>query len=220
MFKLNKQEAIAYDQRGGYINQAGKYKTTIESAVWHIGQNQNGRSENIRLTVITEQKQKATFFINTSYASGTVNEGGIRLVNAILACLRLHGSGDPVPANVKEYNPDTKQEETVVRDCFTALHGRQLGIVVQMVHEEGRDNPSPTIYSVFEATTELTASEVMRSETEPKQLSKVLAYIADKPLVDKRKNAGNSSNHTPPSPQRQAPQQAAPVEDIDDDIPF
>ncbi|RPD89369.1 hypothetical protein EGK74_03880, partial [Neisseria weixii] len=177
MFKLNKQEAIAYDQRGGYINQAGKYKTTIESAVWHIGQNQNGRSENIRLTVTTEQKQKATFFINTSYANGIANEGGIRLVNAVLACLRLHGSGDPTPASVKEYNPDTKQEEVVIRDCFTALHGRQLGIVVQMVHEDGRDNPNPTIYSVFEANTELTASEIMRAETEPKQLSKVLAYI-------------------------------------------
>ena len=218
MYKLNKQDAIAYDQRGGYINQAGKYVVTIESAVFHVGNNANGRSENLKLSVIDNQKRKATFFINISYSNGVQNEGGLRTVSAILACLEEHDSGEPTPAQVKEYNRETKKEEVVTRDCFTKLHGKQLGIVVQMVHEEGYENPSPSLYSVFEASSELTASEIMRSETQPVQLGKVMAYIANKPMVDKRKV------HTaaPPAPPgRQTP--AAPAQradDIDDDIPF
>ena len=219
MFKLSKKDAIAYDQRGGYINQAGKYVVTIESAVFHIGNNDNGRSENLKLSVIDKQKRKATFFINTSHSNGVQNEGGLRTVSAILACLKEDDSGEPTPAQVKEYNHDTKQEEMVMRDCFTKLHGKQLGIVVQMVHEDKRENPSPSLYSVFEASSELTASEIMRGETQPAQLGKIMAYIANKPLIDKRKNSP-----VPPQPTRQPAQyqtaQTAPVEDIDDDIPF
>lgn len=218
MYKLNKQDAIAYDQRGGYINEAGKYKTVIESAVLHIGQNNNGRSENLKLSVIDEQKRKATFFINTSYSNGVQNESGLRTVSAILACLRMHDSGNAVPAQIKEYNRDTQREEYVSRDCFVSMHGKPIGIVVQMVHEDGRDNPSPHLYSVFEADTELTAGEIMRSETRPVQLGKVMAYIANKPMVDKRKTQ-TAAPPTPPG--RQAPAAPAqPVDDIDDDIPF
>lgn len=219
MYKLNKQDAIAYDQRGGYINQAGKYVVTIESAVFHVGNNANGRSENLKLSVIDNQKRKATFFINTSYSNGVQNEGGLRTVSAILACLREHDSGEPTPAQVKEYNRETQQEEVVTRDCFTKLHGKQLGIVVQMAHEDGRENPSPSLYSVFEASSELTASEIMRGETQPAQLGKVMVYIANKPLIYKRKNSP-----VPPQPTRQPAQRptatTAPAENIDDDIPF
>lgn len=143
----------------------------------------------------------------------------MRTVSAILACLKEHDSGEPTTAQVKEYNHDTKQEEAVMRDCFTKLHGKQLGIVVQMVHEDGRENPSPSLYSVFEASSELTAGEIMRGETQPAQLGKIMAYIANKPLVDKRKNSP-----VPPQPTRQPVQRptapTAPVDDIDSDIPF
>ena len=106
-----------------YINEAGKYKTVIESAVLHIGQNNNGRSENLKLSVIDEQKRKATFFINTSYGNGIQNESGLRTVSAILACLRMHDSGNAIPAQIKEYNRDTQREEYVSRDCFVSMHG-------------------------------------------------------------------------------------------------
>ena len=219
MFKLSKKDAIAYDNRSNYINEAGKYICTIESAVFHIGNNKNGKSENLRLSVKDGQNRKATFFINTSYANGTINEGGLKTISAILACLREHDTGEAVSASVKEYNSETKQDEVVIRDCFTKLHGRALGIVVQMVHEDDRENPTASLYSVFEASSELTASEIMRAETQPAQLSKIMAYIANKPLIDKRKNST-----VPPQPTRQSMPQpttpTAPIDDIDDDIPF
>ncbi|MDO4695053.1 MAG: hypothetical protein Q4A62_10640 [Eikenella sp.] len=215
MFKFDPAQAKAYDQRGGYINEAGKYPGHIESAVWHVKNGQNGRSEGIFLNFVSDAKQKARFYINTSYHGGTVNEGGCKLIHAILACLRMRESGDPVPTPVKEYNPDTRQEETVTRNCFIQLHGKPLGIVVQMVHEDGRDNPSPAIYSVFEPASEMTASEILARAAEPVQLGKVMAYIAEKPLNDRRK-----SQTPPPPPPRQAAPQGQPVDDLDDSIPF
>lgn len=219
MFKFDPAQAKAYDQRGGYINEAGKYPGYIESAVWHVKNGQNGQSQGIFLNFVSDAKQKARFYINTSYHGGTVNEGGCKLIHAILACLKMRESGDPVPTQVKEYNPDTRQEETVTRDCFIQLHNKPLGIVVQMVHEDGRDNPNPAIYSVFEPATEMTASEILGRATEPVQLGKVMAYIAEKPLNDRRK-AGSQT--PPPPPQRQAAAQGRPqpVDDLDDSIPF
>lgn len=219
MFKLSKKDAIAYDNRSNYINEAGKYICTIESAVFHIGNNKNGKSENLRLSVKDGKNRKATFFINTSYANGTINEGGLKTISAILACLREHDTGEAVSASVKEYNRETKQDEVVIRDCFTKLHGRALGIVVQMVHEDDRENHSASLYSVFEATTELSAGEIMRGETQPAQLGKIMAYIANKPFIDKRKN-----RPVPPQPTHQSmPQPTTPtaqVDDIDGDIQF
>lgn len=209
MFKLNKQDALSYDQRGGYINQAGKYNTVIESAVWYIGNSYKGRSENLKLTVVSEQKQKATFYINTSYSDGIKNEGGHRTISAILACLRMHETGNPVPTAVKEYSQETQREETVMRDCFVQLHGRHLGIIVQMVHEDGRDNPSPTLYSVFEAGTELTAGEILTRKEQPEQLGKIMAHIINKPLIDKRSK--QTAHEVPPPPTRR---------DTIDDIPY
>lgn len=218
MFKLDTNQAKAYDQRGGFINQAGKYSGIIESAVWHVKNSQNGQSQGIFLNFVSDAKQKARFYINTSYHGGTPNEGGCKLVHALLACLRMRESGDPLPAQIKEYNPDTQREETVTRDCFTALHGKNIGIVVQMVHEDGREHPSPAIYSLFEPASEMTASEILGRAAQPQQLAKVVAHIAEKPLYDKRKNTADGN--TPPPPQRQENTAVQPVEDIDDDIPF
>ena len=217
MFKINTQQARAYDQRGGYINEAGKYTGIIKAAVWHIGESPKGRSENVNLVFESDSKQKATFFINTSYQNGIPNDGGIQTINALLECLRERDSGDPTPATITEYNPDSKQDEQVQRECFTKLHNKRIGIVVQMEWQDGQDKPQPRLYSLFEADTELTASEVLDQKTQPEKLGKIMAYIAEKPLHDKRK-----TQSAPQPPQRQAtqPAPALPVDDIDDDIPF
>lgn len=218
MFKINTQQARAYDQRGGYINEAGKYTGTIKAAVWHIGESPKGRSENIKLVFESDSKQKATFFINTSYQNGIPNDGGIQTINALLVCLRERDSGDPTPATITEYNPDSKQDEQVQRECFTKLHNKRIGIVVQMEWQDGQDKPQPRLYSLFEAATELTASEVLDQKSQPEKLGKIMAYIAEKPLHDKRKTPAPQQPPQAKSTSTAAP--ALPVDDIDDDIPF
>lgn len=221
MFKLNTQLAKSYDERGGFINQAGKYIGKIESAVFHIGNSAKGRSENVFINFVTQSKQKARFCINVSYSDGIQNDGGIATINALLACLRLHESGNPVPTMITEFNKETKCEEKVQRDCFVQMHNKPIGIVVQMVHEDGQEYPSPTLYSLFEPSSEMTASEILNKAVKSEKLEKIMAFIANKPLIDKRKS--NSGNAAPPRPPRQQSgnvEPAQPLNDIDDDIPF
>lgn len=225
MFSLDTKAATSFDKRGGFINESGKYKGTIESAVWHVKEGEKGRSEGIFLSFVSDTGERAKFYINTLYHGATANEFGIKTVHALLACLRLRSSGEIVPCELKEYNRDTQQLESVYRNCFTALHGKRIGLVVQMVHEDGQEHPAPNIYTIFEADTEFTASEVLGKALQPQQLAKAAQYIANNPLRDKRKNKPAQS--TPPAPQKQftpadyaAKKIAEPREEIADDIPF
>lgn len=217
MFNINPAAAKSYDQRGGYISQAGKYTGKIESLVWHVKDSQSGQSQGVFLNFISDDRQKARFYINTSYHGGTQNERGIATINALLSVIRERSSGDPVPCTIKEYDKDLKQEVDVQRECFARLHGKPLGIVVQMVHEDGQERPKPELYSLFEPATEMTASEIHNRATEPAQLGKVLAYIADNPMYDKRRSG---SVPPPPKRQEQPTGRPQPQDDIDDDIPF
>lgn len=221
MFNLDTNTAKAYDLRGGFINEAGKYTGHIESAVWHVKDGQSGQSQGLFLNFISDSKQKARFYINTSYHGGTVNERGVQTVNALLACLKMRSSGDPVQCPVKEYDKDAQREAEVLRPCFTQLHNKPIGIVVQMVHEDGQQYPNASLFGLFNPTDEFTASETLNQATEPKQLGKLMAYIADRPLHDKRKSGAQPGNTVaPPKHQATASAQRAPADDIDDDIPF
>jgi len=209
MFNLNKEQAKSYDQRGGFITEAGKYTGVIESAVWYKTE-KNGGSKNVILNFANDSNQKARFFVNVMYHGNEKNESGIKLMNALLACVGLQSSGDPSDVELVEYDYETKSDKKVTRQCFKNLHGKKIGIVVQMVHEDGREYPSATIYSLFNAENELTASEIVNGDVEPKMLSKVLAYISEKPLNDKRKNKSTSASQ---------PSQSI-NNNMADDIPF
>lgn len=144
------------------------------------------------------------------------------MVYAILTCLKLRSAGEPVNCPVKQWDAATRQEVDVIKPCFTTLHNKPIGLVIQIVHEDGQERPSPSIYGVFEASTELTASEILNHETEPKKLPKLVEYIINKPLNDKRKN--KFATTMVPPPRKQVPNQPTPssiqINDIEDDIPY
>lgn len=219
MIKLNAAEAKAYDNRGGFINEAGKYVGKFESVIWHESDNGKGKSENIILNFISESKEKARFYVNLSYWGGTPNERGSQSIQAILACLRLRDSGDTTPTILKEWSKDAQGEIDVQRQVFLNMSNKPIGIVVQMVHDDGQEKPSANLYSVFEPSSEMVASEILDQAIQPVKLAKVMEYIANKPLVDKRKN--HNKNQLPPAaPRRMAPPSKPDVDDLDDSIPF
>jgi hypothetical protein len=63
-------------------------------------------------------------------------------------------------------------------------------------------------FAVFQADTELMASEILKRKTQPEQLGKVINMLADKPLK-KKTAARGGSNSAPPADIQ-----------FDDDIPF
>ena len=215
---LDKSSAVALEQKGGFINESGAYNTRIESAIFHEKDGENGKSQGIFLNVITSQKQKARFYINLSYQGGTENKGGKETINAIMYCAGLQGLQNPVPVMVKEYDYEAKQDVEVLKPCFTDLHDKVVGLIIQMVHEDGREHPNPSIYSAYNAKTGFTAGEIERQVQEATQAKKLTETVKNRGVVDKRKN--KPSNSTPSAPQRQISGSKPVVEYLDDDIPF
>ena len=224
MFEINSttaEMAKAYDQRGGYITEAGKYIGHFENVIWYVKDNEKGRSEGIFFDFVTDSKQKATFYINTSFQGGTQNTSGQNTVYAILTCMRLRTAGEPVNCPVKTWDRDQKKEVEVIKQCFTTMQNKPIGLVIQMVNEDGQEYSRPSIFGVFESSTEFTASEILNGASVPEKLGKFMAVIADKPIWDKRK--GTSAANVPPPVRKPASHVGGsdvPPDDIDSDIPF
>lgn len=228
MFELNDrtiQWAKDADTLGGYISEAGKYIGYFENVIFHVKDGSNGRSEGLFFNFVTDSKQKARFYVNTSYRDGEINQSGQNLVYAILTCMQLRSAGNPTNCSVKQYDKNAGQYIDVIKPCFIELQNKRIGLVLQMVQEDGDNQPKPSILAPFNAETEFTASEILSRATEKIVLAKMIAHIAEKPFFDKRTFKPNPSA-VPPAPpqQRQQPQSYQPQttapDDIDDDIPF
>lgn len=219
MFKLNRDQAAQFDNRGSFINEAGKYVGAFTRVEW-IDNPKNG-STGLGITFVSNEKQEANFYINLSYQHGTGNESGNKLVNAMLACFRLEESGGVAQTKVQKYNADTKKTEESLVPCFIHLMNKPIGLIIQMKFEKDStsEHPKPTIYSVFEASTELLASEIVKGISKPEKLAKVVEYIASKPLVDSRK-----AGAIPPPPTKQTSYAdasgAMAPDNFESDIPF
>ena len=230
MFELNEQTvqfAKDADVLGGFITEAGKYIGHFENVIWHVKDGINGRSEGLWFNFISNSKQKARFYVNTSFRNGQKNQSGQNLVYAILACMRERSAGNPTDCTLKQFDKDSGQMLDVIKPCFIALQNKKIGLVIQMVLEDGDNNPKPVILAPFEAETEFTASEILNRSTERGVLEKLVAYVSTKPLYDKRSFKPNPSATPPAAPCRRSAQSTpapssapAPVDDIDDDIPF
>ena len=227
MFELNQQTAQYAkdaDLLSGYINESGQYIGYFESAIWHVKNGENGKSEGIFFYFVSDAKQKARFYINTSYRNGEKNQSGLNLVYAILACLRERSTGTPSDCLIRQYDKNAGQIVDMIKPCFVNLHNKPIGLVIQMIQEDGDDYPKPSILAPFEASSGFTASEILNSSKDKTVLDKLLKHIEEKPLYDKRTSKFNSSA-TPPAPPTaqssyQTTQQTPAPDDIDDDIPF
>jgi hypothetical protein len=95
---------------------------------------------------------------------------------------------------------------------------KPIGLLLRSEEYEKMDNGQKTgeyawrmgVFAIFQAGTELMASEILSKKTKPEQLGKVIVMLADKPL----KKKASTANHAP----RGAG--GPPPADFDDDIPF
>ena len=190
------------------ISQAGKYTGTFTLAEYV--ENKTKGSTGINLEFVADDGAKANFYINLSYGGNTQNDGGYRTLNAIMACLRLRELSDPVEAKITKRDKDTKKDVEQNGLIFADLQKR-IGVVVQIElgEYEGKPTENPRLYTVFEADTELLAAEILEKVTKPEKLANVVAYIAQKGVIDKRQKA---------HPKQEA--QAFNASDDDFDLPF
>jgi hypothetical protein len=207
MYALNAQAAKEADQKGGSVNETGKYTGMFT------------RAENVKSTKGTlgvEFSFKSDDGKNADYLTlWTKNAAGDELqgyktLMAIMTVLKVK-SITPVMQVIEKYNHIDKAKEQVRVEVFPELMNKAIGLLIQMEEYENKEKTTtkwkPSIYAPFQKGDGFTASEILNKATKAETMEKMLAALHDRPL---RGKPGQSAHVAAP----------ASFSDFDDDIPF
>lgn len=210
MYTLDIQAARKADTTGASIKELGKYVGEFTQAKDIVSKNTGARG--IELAFKATNGQKANLSIYTQSASGEKYQGFEALM-AIMTCMALR-SIKPQIGKATKYDYDTKKD--VIEECsiFPDLC-KPIGVLLETEDYQKQDGSTGTrmvLKNVFQASTELTASEILDRKTSPEQLGKMVAGLRHRPLKCAK-----------PMPTRQhgAAGDDRPFGDVDEDsIPF
>lgn len=179
MYNLDANEARKADSQGNQIKEIGKYVGTITQAE-DITAKTGTKGVAISFTSNAGQKTKVSIY--TMKADGT-KIGGFSTLNAIMTCLQLRNIA-PKPGTVMRYDYDTKQEVKEQGSVFPDLC-KPIGILLEtedFAKQDGGTGTRMVLRGVFQANTELTASEILDRKTAPEALPKMVAALRHHPL--------------------------------------
>jgi hypothetical protein len=202
MYALNNESAQAArkaEQRTSFIDEKGKYVgkfTRAEDITAASG------TRGIAFTFETDDGQKANFSIYTIKSDGE-KLGDYGTLMALMTCL---GVKDIRPAQVTSLVWDRDAGGNVNKELiqFPELLNKRVGILLAMEEYEKRDQSKrPTgetgwsvrLNAVFQADTELTASEILDRKTTPTKLPQLVAALKDRPLKNKPHAASSGASH-------------------------
>lgn len=206
MYALDVLEARKADTQGNQIKELGKYIGTITQAE-NITAKTGTRG--IALSFTSNSGQKTKVSIYTLKADGT-KIGGFSMLSALMTCLQVKNIA-PKPGKVTRYDFESKAEVIEDGSVFTELC-KPVGLLLETEDFQKQDGSTGTrmvLRGVFQATTELTASEILDRKTVPEALPKMVAALRHHPL-----NAAKAA------PSRKHESGAGGFSDMDDDIPF
>lgn len=212
MYALDKQGAEAArksDTGGGSIKELGKYVGSFAQAV-DVDTKKGGKG--IEFSFVSTSGQKANLAIYTKGADGTLYQGYDQLM-AIMACMKLRNIM-PKHGIFHKYDFDARKDVQAEGSIFPELC-RPIGVLLETEDYQKQDGSIGTrmvLKNVFQANTELTASEILDQKTQPEQLEKMVASLRHRPLKGAK-----------PMPERQHAMSGGddrPFSIDDDSIPF
>lgn len=209
MYTLDTKLASKADAIGAYISETGKYTGVFVRAEKLVSANKG--TDGIGFTFRADDGRECRFDVWTRKGNGEALTG-LNQINAMMACLSLR-QVTVSQQNVKKW--DNGQEVVMQAPCFVELMNKPIGLLLRAEEYEKMANNVPTgdtgwrmgLFAIFQASTELMASEIMARKTAPEQLAKVVAQLADKPL--KKQGGAARQQHAPAGNQF-----------AEDDIPF
>ena len=210
MYVLDTESARKADTTGASIKELGKYVGEITQAK-EIVSKKTG-TKGIEFAFKSQSGQKTNLSIYTMSANGEKYQGYEALM-AIMTCMGLRNI-KPVHGKAIKYDYDTKKEVQEECQIFPELC-KPLGVLLETedyAKQDGSTGTRMVLKNVFQASTELTASEILDRKTQPEQLGKMVAALRHRPLKGAK-----------PMPERQhatAGAQSDPAMDDGDDIPF
>jgi len=201
MYTLNTEAAKKADVIGAYISETGKYVGTFVRAEKLVSQAKG--TDGIGFTFRDESGRECRFDVWTQKQNGEPLSG-LNQVNAMMACLQQRAL-TVSQQTVKKWHDGA--EAVMPAPCFAELMNKKIGLLLRAEeyekmkdgHKTGQTGWRMGLFAVFQADTELMASEVLTRKTQPEQLAKVTAMLADKPLKSGGTRAAASSG-TPEIP--------------------
>lgn len=209
MYTLDTNTARKADQTGNRITEIGKYVGTFTQAE-DIKAGTGTRGVALRFE---SNGQQANLSLYTKKADGT-ELMGLQALMAIMTCLRLRGI-EPKDGRVKAWDNDAKQEITREARVFPDLCGKPIGLLLETedyVKQSGGTGTRMVIAGIFQADTELTASEILDKKTKPEHLPKMVERLRHRPVKGAKAPAAQ--------PAAAASGGGSGFDDMDDDIPF
>lgn len=184
MYTLNTEAAKKADIIGAYISETGKYIGTFVRAEKLVSQAK--QTDGIGFTFRDESGRECRFDVWTQKQNGEPLSG-LNQVNAMMACLQQRAL-TVSQQTVKKW--DNGAEAVMPAPCFAELMNKRIGLLLRAEeyekmkdgHKTGTTGWRMGLFAVFQAESELMASEILGRKTQPEQLAKVLGQLADKPL--------------------------------------
>ena len=207
MYNLDPTAARKADQTGSRIADIGKYVGTFTQAE-DITAGTGTKGVALRFEC---NGQSANLSLYTTKSDGT-QIMGFQSLMAIMTCMSLRGI-TPKPGTVKFWDNDAKAEVERQAQIFPDLCGKPIGLLLETEDYPKNDGGTGTrmvIAGIFQAKTDLTASEILDKKTVPEQLPKMVTRLHHRPVRAAKAPAGRAA----------APAGGSGFDDMDDDIPF
>lgn len=208
MYKLDTNAARKADAGGTSIKTMGKYVGEFTQV--RVIKSKSG-GPGVEFEFKSTAGQKARLSLYTMSASGEKYQGYDTLM-AIMTCMSLRNL-DSKPGTITKYDFNIKQDIQEEGEVFAELC-KPIGVLLETEDYESNSGTKTRVVlkSVFNAKTELTASEILDRKTTPELLPKMVEALRHKPVKD------SSLTYSPNT--YQPTSSAEPPDYLDSDIPF
>lgn len=184
--KLNKESAIAADSIASGIRESGKFIGVITRAEKLTS---DKGTQGLGLSFKADSGATADYLdLYHTKGDGTALSS-MKTVNAVMCCAKVKEAKDGM-IQCEKWNKAHGVREKVSVPGYPDLMGKRIGFLFQKVLEtgqDGNDREKIEVFGVFNAETELTASEMFGQKTKPERLTAMLDALLSRPVHDKRK---------------------------------
>lgn len=210
---LNPDEARKADNISSVIRESGKYVGTITRAQKLLSKND---VQGLGLSFKTDDGASANYLdLYTVKPNGDILRG-YNIVQALLCCCRIRDAQEG-KITFERWDRDEGGMVEATEEGYPSLMGKRVGFILQKeiaTHSiTGADTERMNIVAVFEASTGLTASEILDKKTKAERIDQIEQMIMRSPVRDTRKRVAKApaASQTPATGSN---------DDWDDSIPF
>jgi hypothetical protein len=206
---LDTKVARQADRTNSAIRTTGKYVGTITRAEKLLSKS---NTEGLGISFKTDDGATANYLdLYTKNSKGDILPS-MATVQAILCCTKTKSATEG-EITFEKWDKDAGQVIKAKANGYPSLIGKRIGFLLQQElstnNTNGADVDRVVIYGVFEADSELTASEILDQKTQPEKLGKMLEQLMTRPINDRRTTKAHAAHASGTS-----------FDDFEDDIPF